>query len=494
MPAPAAPFSWKDPVFRPLLERLQGNILKGHGRDHTQNVFFTIAGGKADAARAVLKMIATQYVTSALKQLSETEDFKEARALGEEKEFKSDPFVSVMLTEPGYRHLNVAAAGIPTDPLFVAGMQASGPALNDPAPSTWDPGFATRPDGMILIAATTPEEVDSLTARLLKLTAGVLDITCQQRGKAIRNAAGEGLEHFGYVDGRSQPLFLLEDIAHEEKAAGTNQWDPKFSPQRVIISDPGAVKRDGSPDGAAFGSYFVFRKLEEKVRAFKTREQELANELDLKDGARERAGALAIGRFEDGTPVALSPVALEPARGHVPNDFNYKNDPSGGKCPFFGHIRKVNPRGDTGEAFERTVIMARRGITYEDEPRIVHPDDLPEAKDFAEFNEKVAPLLPEGGVGLLFMAYNVDFGQQFEFTQSSWANSPGFPRTGTGIDPVIGQVVPGSPPPQLPAPQNWPKDWSSTSTVTKPFDMHGHVILRGGEYFFAPSVTFLRSL
>ena len=60
--------------------------------------------------------------------------------------------------------------------------------------------------------------------------------------------------------------------------------------------------------------------------------------------------------------------------------------------------------------------MARRSLTYEDEPRIVHPDLLPEAETFEEFKKLVQPLLPKDGLGLLFMAYNVDIDGQFERT------------------------------------------------------------------------------
>jgi len=50
----------------------------------------------------------------------------------------------------------------------------------------------------------------------------------------------------------------------------------------------------------------VFRKLEQNVWGFKKREEELAHDLGLKEEEEERAGALIVGRFEDGTPVTLS--------------------------------------------------------------------------------------------------------------------------------------------------------------------------------------------
>ncbi|RKH09299.1 peroxidase, partial [Corallococcus sp. CA041A] len=131
-----------------------------------------------------------------------------------------------------------------------------------------------------------------------------------QQGRAIRNRAGHGLEHFGYVDGRSQPLMLEEDIENEAELDGIAHWDPAFPLSPVLVADPFAMdsrrENQGKTDPLAFGSFFVFRKLEQRVRDFKSKEQHLADTLHLKGDDRERAGALIVGRFEDGTPVTLS--------------------------------------------------------------------------------------------------------------------------------------------------------------------------------------------
>lgn len=79
---------------------------------------------------------------------------------------------------------------------------------------------------------------------------------------------------------------------------------------------------------------------------------------------------------------------------------------------------------------------------------------------------------------------------QFEFTQAVWANNPGFPQVpaGTaapGLDPVIGQ----GPRPQ----QTYPTQWGGTQTQQVDVIVQA-VRMRGGEYFFMPSLAFLRSL
>lgn len=276
---------------------------------------------------------------------------------------------------------------------------------------------------------------------------------------------------------------LVEDIEAETASAGSSRWNPAFPLSAALVKDPGTT------DTFSFGSLFIFRKLEQNVRQFKTREQEIADVLGLTDDARELAGATIVGRFEDGTPVTLSDEAMGEK---PPNNFSYKGDP-GTRCPMHAHIRKVNPRGSGGaepEPLERLHIMPRRGIPFEDTKREFHPAELPESGSLAEFNTDVAPLLPTGGVGLLFMAYNAKIAQQFKFTQQQWANTTAFPVPGThGVDPVIGQG------PTNPTDQKIAKKWDDpASGVANNVDFHGFVTMKGGEYMFSPSLTFLMNL
>lgn len=141
---------------------------------------------------------------------------------------------------------------------------------------------------------------------------------------------------------------------------------------------------------------------------------------------------------------------------------------------------------------ERRHLFIRRGIPYADKVRSVHPAGVPSAESVAEFDAKVAPLLPEDGVGLLFMAYNSDLANQFKFMQAAWANNTGFPFTQSrihGLDPVIGQGTLAS------GDQKLPTQWSEAGTTSgKEVDFSGFVTMKGGEYFFSPSLTFLRGL
>ncbi len=235
------------------------------------------------------------------------------------------------------------------------------------------------------------------------------------------------------------------------------------------------------------GSYFVFRKLEQNVKRFKEQEDQLAKLLRLPQADKERAGAMVVGRFEDGTPVVQEPT---PVAGKPSNDFDYGDDAAGLLCPFRGHIRKTNPRsrpeingassGPPGLKPERSRIMARRGITYgERKPRTA-------GADFPQDDR------PEHGVGLLFMAYMADITEQFEFTQAAWAGNPNFQKPDTGIDGSIGQ----RPNRAGTGDTHWQdgaNDADGRTGHTADFDFKTSITLQGGDYFFAPSIGFLNA-
>ncbi len=470
--------------FAPMLSHLQGNILKGHGRDHTVHFFlrFNVTGTHA---RSHVKQLANRYVTSALKQRDDSNDFKTFGIPG-------TLFGNLLLSSDGYRALGftdaeideafdqepVRSAGDAVKSSFKTGMKEfAQDDFNDPPVIDWEEGFQGRIDAMLLLADDDPQlllrEAHAALGRLREFC----DIVHVEHGHALRTPEGEGIEHFGYVDGRSQPLYFSQDFNQDE--GPTDVWDPAEPLKRVLVADP-MLSVVGANAADAFGSYFVFRKLEQNVLGFKTRERELAEALNLADVERERAGAMAVGRFEDGTPVALSR-----SDGFVPvkdNNFTYDVDADGLKCPFQAHIRKANPRGDIErklvpggdlEQLERSRRVTRRGIPFGQ--RDTHP------QSFQSLDE-----LPSHGVGLLFMCFGSSIANQFGFMQKSWINNADFVLPGTGVDPVVAEND------SAPVPQEWPTEWGKNGKT--PFSFEGFVHFKGGEFFFAPSIPFFKKL
>ncbi|TNC24547.1 Dyp-type peroxidase [Amycolatopsis alkalitolerans] len=459
----STPLSWKSATgdAATMLDELQPNIVKAHVRDHLSVLF--LGFGDAGEAKAFLRALAG-LMKSAKQHLEEVEAFKAGQGGGR-------PYVGAGLSSAGYAKLGITA--VPGDPSFQGGAKNAVENLTDPPVGSWEQPYQQAIDAVVLIGDANAAAAEATRAEVLGLLPPSVTVLGEETGTGRVNANGDGIEHFGYVDGRSQPLFLTEEIETERDTTdGINEWNPSASLSQILVPDPAA------PDpGVHFGSYLVFRKLEQNVRLFKQAEQHLAEQLALTGEDAERAGAMLIGRFEDGTPLVVQSAAG--AHSPVENDFSYDSDKLAQKCPFQAHIRKTNPRGSGGaeppEA-ERAHLMARRGQTYGQRTDDPNGDVPPEYR-------------PENGVGLLFMAFNSSLGNQFEFTQRLWANNAGFPVTPDGsrpgLDPVIGQGErPGS---------NYSRDWGHNDfQAVDPIPQA--VTLLGGEYFFAPSLAFLRGL
>lgn len=488
--ANTAPIDQNDFKFDALLSNLQGNILKGHGRDHTANIFVEFSAAKKAEVREWLHAFADD-VTSTKKQLKENERFKRNNVPGE-------IFRGIYISAKGYSYFDVPVAKQPKDPSFRNGMEKAG--LNDPPVSAWEANFREiNIHVMILLGDDDKKTLSIETARLIEELRPLTPIADDEdffsnfirveHGNAIRNENGDGLEHFGYVDGISQPLFFKDENSKFAAEATPNtgsklHWDPFAPLSLVLVGDPGTNVTD------ACGSYFVFRKLEQKVRAFKQAERQLAKDLKLSDEEKELAGALVVGRFEDGTPVTLDSDDGMIGSGKA-NNFNYDKDKVGLRCPFQAHIRKTNPRGSGGVpgggagsvAFDKSRIMARRGIPYGQ--REVTPEIESQAEQF-----------PQDGVGLLFMSFQAKLADQFEFIQKAWANAPAFPFSNpaghTGIDPIIGQST--TPPAPNDRSYTWQQKYGTSSPVTPTSGFAQFVDMKGGEYFFAPSIEGLRNL
>lgn len=453
------------------LNNLQGNLLKSHGRDRVANVFITFDGGALASAKQFVAAMSL-HVTSANEQQRQTD--RHAADPG-----SNEMFTQVLLSASGYNYLNLDTSSFDTS--FRAGMKAAHAKLADPPSSAWEKPYQNDIHCMIVLADS---DADALEDRVDEIREAVQDFAKVhvEPGQAVRNADGRPIEHFGYVDGRSQPLFFEDDVTPDKEPTKA-KWDPSAGPSLILVKDPLGKSDDDC------GTYYVFRKLEQNVRGFKEREQALADALGLVGDDRELAGAMVVGRFENGTPVALHNQAITSAsmgagagaslptsKPIVENDFAYPlDDAKGNKCPFIGHIRKTNPRGGTGASSgalerEKSHRIARRGITY---GKAEGPGE-----DFSK--------MPTQGVGLLFQCCNRDLSQQFEFLQSAWANNADFLPSGNGVDPVMGQSQGAFPP------QHWPAPYGSDNR--RDFGFNGFVTMKGGEYFFCPSITFLRGI
>jgi Dyp-type peroxidase family len=298
---------------------------------------------------------------------------------------------------------------------------------------------------------------------------------------------GNHREHFGFMDGIGQPA--IEGSGIEEypgdgtptgAATGTagsgGSWAPLKAGEFVLgwPGETGFPPPAPKPDVLANnGSFLVYRKLRQDVAAFRAFLRERSERLWGSDAGTlgiERLASKLVGRWRSGCPVMLAPLVDNPAMGtdwaHN-NDFRYASDPRGEVCPMGSHIRRMNPRDgltDHGDTLVRTHRIVRRGLPYG-----TWLDDQATADDGQER-------------GVAFMAINASIKYQFEFLQSQWLHNGEFAGLARGdVDPFAGEPRDKSRF-RIPSPNAGPKNL---------FDLPRFITLRGGGYFFIPSVTAL---
>lgn len=470
-----------------LLSNIQGNILKGHGRDHATLIFIQFDKEKKDEACKWITQSVVNVVTSAQKQFRQ-------RELYQRKHYRVSNrlFASFYLSSLGYDVLDIkkpaenVSSVSQSDEAFIRGMKDANTRqiLKDPEKAEWQKEYQQDIHAMLLLAHDYPDRLHDKAQDFVNAISSFGKVVHTEDGHVLRNSEGKGIEHFGYVDGISQPLFLQDDVnAYNQAQTMPLVWDPEAHIDLVLVQD--------MPENTnARGSYFVFRKLEQNVKEFKAGVEQLAKQLagnnpptpaDIK-----KAGAMVLGRFEDGTPITKSSTDGI-VNAATENNFDYDNDLYGAKCPFHGHTRKVNPRGaktnstSNGDNPDVTEILhdekkhriVRRGIPYG-------------VKAATSADDSQSENLPTNGVGLLFMCYQASIANQFEHIQGIWAGSGRFPKSGTGLDPIIGMKENSF--------AGWYAKVYGDGNSMKNCNFGKFVTMKGGEYFFAPSIAFLKSL
>lgn len=457
-----------------LLQNLQANILKSHGKNHVWCIFIKWLDGAQ--SRAWISQVLAPRVTSELQQREMARTWKtRARSAAAEEDALTTCF---FLTYTGCTKIGLSKDDIPKDFRFKYGMKSYNVRrdLNDPAVSSWEEGYQQPIDAMVLIANNSEENLtvafNELFASLNGDSQPIGEIILIEKGKRLFYG-DHAIEPFGYRDGINQP-----QLWHEN-----GQLNFQNARKIALVPEKEAETQ--------YGSFLVFRKLEQDVVGFNQEIIKLANHLQI---SRELAEAQVMGRFKDGTPLALFSTAgktgknltdterlhlkkfdlFDPDPSENVNEGyqgDYQNDPNGLKCPLHAHIRKSNPRTDkdinhvpypmgVGEAIKTRIV--RRGIPYD------HPGK---------------------GVGLYFMSYQNDVYNQFERIQRDWANKLSFPVQSVGLDPLAGQAKDDTT-----GMQRWNKGWNVPETEVVSFNMNKVVHFKGGEYFYAPSIPFLKQL
>ncbi|MFC3981318.1 Dyp-type peroxidase [Streptosporangium jomthongense] len=376
-----------------------------------------------------------------------------------------ETWVSVALT-----HHGLAALGVPRESLetfsweFGQGMAARARALGDvgeSAPENWETPLGTSEVHVVLVAiAPDDTRLEAALDRARPAYHALPGVTAIWRQDC--HALSTETEPFGYRDGISHPAVEGSGIA------GSNSLETPLRAGEFVLGYPDELGGLQIPQPEVLGrngSYAVFRKLHQRVAAFRRYLRD--NAADPAD--EEWLAAKIMGRWRSGAPLALSPGRDDPALGADPsrnNVFGYeRDDPAGFTTPGGCHIRRGNPRDAAVAGVPRLHRMIRRGTAY-------------------------GPPLPEGVLeddgadrGLMFAFIGAHLGRQFEFVQSEWMNDGVFFGAGGARDPVVGSG-----------------DGSGDFTIPRrPLrrclrGLPRFVVTRGGEYCFMPSLSALRWL
>jgi len=309
------------------------------------------------------------------------------------------------------------------------------------------------------------------------------------------NTFPEGREHFGFRESISQPIIMGSGLAgHKNDTIKAGEFVLGYKNEYGVYPDTPLLQHnqgnssmlDLDPEGSdkkdfgKNGTYFVLRQLKEDVNGFWNFLNEKSKDDDgsLNAEASTKLAAKMMGRWPGGAPLVKYPDK-DPGILSDDNDFVYTDsDKLGLKCPFGSHVRRTNPRDN----FEETGPSESLQLTKKH--RIMR-----RVRSYGEtYTSSPTQHSPTGEVGILFGCFNADINRQFEFIQYTWSNYPKFKQLYADPDPFIG--VKENPEPGMEQQFTIPGE-TTNKYIT---GLKSFVTVKGGAYFFFPSVTAVKYL
>jgi Dyp-type peroxidase family len=450
---------------------VQGNILKSFGKPNIWLLYFRFDNDRVRAWLRELTQRNPKIIPNTIDLIDAANMLKKKRETNPNFE-PSETWLHVSLSYPG-----IIALGLSPPPStqnrnradpFEMGMKhrAVLEDLGPSAPEKWIEPFklktrngsdvSTKIDALFIVASDKAADGQKEVVRLKK-EAPIHGVTYlrEQRGEAIKRKKHQ-IEHFGFHDGISQPL--IRGVDNDHIAELTTYAQNALAPEDFVLSG-----LTGPVQWANNGSFLVYRRLRQDVHGFWDFMDSKSRELGME---KEELAAKFFGRWKSGGSLAKHPAGDPRNYPSADNDFLYeRDDPRGSHTPKFSHIRKINPRDTDDDTNSHRIL--RRGIPY-------------------------GPWWKEGvradrnkDRGLLFICYQKDIAQQFEYLQSKWASRETFPHdprdlVRPGPDPVAGQHYGQKGPVNLVRPGGSEK-----------LEIKQWVTTTGGEYFFSPPISFL---
>ncbi|MFD8015946.1 Dyp-type peroxidase [Streptomyces sp. NPDC058955] len=472
---------------------IQGDVLAGFKKDQMTLLFLKFE----DPARARAWVKALEPQISTTRQVATfNAAFSKARkaSAGDDPKTLRATWINVSFTYEGLRELtgkDPLPSVAPRSGLEAFKQGSDKRALGDTgdsSPEMWlfGNGKGEPVHAVLTLAADTLQDLQTAVRQQREACAGAKIVIVFQQDAATLPGTRRGKEHFGFKDGVSEPGvigFDEPDPVKPEYVKGHH--GTRLIPAGEFVVGLDRVDGDPreTPEWADNGSFQVVRRLGQDVPGFWS---QVAGQLKVLKNAKvvppeattEWLAARLVGRWRSGTPVATCPHADRPSNALAgeDNDFGYRDDPEGFRTPLFSHLRKTNPRDGLQERpgdrpFDENPVMDRRRIIRRGAPYGAPFDPASEG-----------PGGPDEKRGLLFVCYQSDLVQQFEFIQKAWIDSPDFPPNRTekpGPDGMVGAAGTLS--------------YETPGRTTK-LTLSQFVFTEGSVYAFVPSLRLLRLL
>lgn len=355
------------------------------------------------------------------------------------------------------------------------------------APKNWNWGTQNDEQILLIFHATDITSMDDFLAsekeRIAKNEG--LAIVREMRG----NLGKDNKEPFGFHDGISQPIIKgsgksgpeMDIVETGEFILGYKNERDEYPFSPFISKEQGdlsllTTQYKGVKDLGHNGTFMVFRQMQQHVDEFW---QAMENHTKNADGsvneeAKIKLAAKCVGRWPSGASLVNFPDK-DPGGSYDNDDFGYADkDPHGERCPLGSHLRRNNPR-DSFRFYDK-----KQSIKISKRHRIIRRGrkyHLP-SKD-ASSEE----------IGLHFICFNADIELQFEFIQHVWANNNQLDKLSNDIDVIIG----------VPDEENPDNDRGQFTVQKEPVNefyegWKRFVTIRGGAYYFFPSISAIRYL
>lgn len=402
--------------------------------------------------------------------------------------------LNVGFTWEGLQALGLDATVLQSFPAeFREGMALRADILGDAgssAPANWTGTFDLMSSIHVWLMIQAGTEAER-GARVAEINTAVLaDNACAIVGIEYGAQFGEqyrpAREHFGFNDNLSQPGVegVGQPIRPGQGSWAGGNWKPIPVGCFVLGYANGYGETPQRPSDAILrtnSTYMVFRKLEQHVCEFRAYVADTAQQLGLEE---ELCAAKFVGRWRSGAPLALAPERDDPAIVDDParvDDFRYstgRRASAGCPVPHSAHIRRANPRDALGE------------------DSVVDPANHRIIRRSAPYGPYLWPGSSDDGIkrGLLFRCFNASILDQFELVQGEWINGANESHgLSSDRDPLVGsrEGLVSELDPDLSSSFTIPLADGSCPTR---YGLPNFVTVRGGAYFFVPSLNALAAL